>query len=169
MPAPAPDQAIAWHYGDPLGEQRRASGAGLIDLSNRDVLVVPGPDRLEWLHAICSQHVAALADGESSQALVLSPNGHVEQHWQLTELDGQVWLDTEPGAAEQVLAYLLKMRFLKRVEPAIVTADFALLAVLGPSAADRAGRGRAAGAGRPGAGAAGRRVRPARPTTGSRS
>ena len=130
--APAPDQAIAWHYGDPLGEQRRA--AGLIDLSNRDVLVVPGPDRLAWLHAICSQHVAELADGESSQALVLSPNGHVEQHWQLTELDGQVWLDTEPESAEQVLAYLLKMRFMKRVEPAILTDDFALLAVVGPEA-----------------------------------
>ncbi|HET6211206.1 MAG TPA: folate-binding protein [Jatrophihabitans sp.] len=134
--APEPDQAIAWHYGDPLGEQRRGtSGAGLLDLSNRDVLVVPGPDRLEWLHAICSQHVAALADGESSQALVLSPNGHVEQHWQLTELAEQIWLDTEPGQAELVLAYLLKMRFMKRVEPAIVTADYGLLAVLGPNAA----------------------------------
>jgi folate-binding protein YgfZ len=134
--APEPDQAIAWHYGDPLGEQRRGtSGAGLLDLSNRDVLVVPGPDRLAWLHAICSQHVAELADGESSQALVLSPNGHVEQHWQLTELDGQVWLDTEPGAAESVLAYLLKMRFMKRVEPAIVSDEYGLLAVLGPAAA----------------------------------
>ncbi|HJQ01676.1 MAG TPA: folate-binding protein [Jatrophihabitans sp.] len=134
--APAPDQAIAWHYGDPLGEQRRGlATAGLLDLSNRDVLVVPGPDRLEWLHAICSQHVAGLADGESSQALVLSPNGHVEQHWQLTELDGQVWLDTEPGAAETVLAYLLKMRFLKRVEPAIVSAEYGVFALLGPAAA----------------------------------
>jgi folate-binding protein YgfZ len=132
-----PDEAIAWHYGDPLGEQRRGmSGAGLLDLSNRDMLVVPGPDRLEWLHAICSQHVAALADGESSQALVLSPNGHVEQHWQLTELDGQVWLDTEPGAAEAVLAYLLKMRFMKRVEPAIVSPEYGMLAVLGPAAAE---------------------------------
>jgi hypothetical protein len=130
VPAAAPDQATAWHYGDPLGEQHRP--AGLLDLSNRDVLVVPGPDRLTWLHAICSQHVAELADGESSQALVLSPNGHVEQHWQLTELDGQVWLDTEPESAEQVLAYLLKMRFMKRVEPAIV--DYALLAVAGPNA-----------------------------------
>jgi folate-binding protein YgfZ len=135
--APAPDEAIAWHYGDPLGEQRRGmSGAGLLDESNRDVLVVPGPDRLEWLHAICSQHVARLADGESSQALVLSPNGHVEQHWQLTELGGQVWLDTEPGAAETVLGYLLKMRFMKRVEPAIVSAEYGMLAVLGPAAAD---------------------------------
>ena len=131
------DRGIASHYGDPLGEQRRAAtGAGLIDRSNRDVLQVPGEDRLDWLHAICSQHVALLREGDSTQALVLSPNGHVEQHWVLTEFDGQIWLDTEPGAADEVLNYLLKMRFLKRVEPAVVTADWAGLALVGPAAAD---------------------------------
>jgi hypothetical protein len=131
------DAGTAWHYGDPLGEQRRAvAGAGLVDGSHRDVLVVPGPDRLDWLHAICSQHLSALADGDSTEALVLSPNGHVEQHWQLTELGGQVWIDTEPHAADEVLGYLLKMRFLKRVEPAVVTAGFGVLSLLGPKAAE---------------------------------
>jgi folate-binding protein YgfZ len=131
--AGARDAGTAWHYGDPLGEQRRAvAGAGLVDRSHRDVLVVPGPDRLDWLHAICSQHLSALADGDSTEALVLSPNGHVEQHWQLTELGNQVWIDTEPGTADAVLGYLLKMRFLKRVEPAVVTAEFAVLSVTGP-------------------------------------
>lgn len=133
--ADGPDAGVAWHYGDPLREQRRAAeSAGLVDLSHRDVLVVPGPDRLEWLHAVSSQHLSTLADGDSTEALVLSSNGHVEQHWNLTELDGQVWLDTEPGAAGEVLGYLLKMRFMKRVEPATVTADFAVLALLGPAA-----------------------------------
>ena len=135
------DAGTAWHYGDPLGEQRRAvAGAGLVDGSHRDVLVVPGPDRLDWLHAICSQHLSALADGDSTEALVLSPNGHVEQHWQLAELGGQVSIDTEPGAADEVLGYLLKMRFLKRVEPAVVTAGFAVLSLVGPKAAEVLGR-----------------------------
>jgi folate-binding protein YgfZ len=134
--APPPDSGTAWHYGDPLREQRVATTrAGVVDRSDRDVLVVPGPDRLEWLHAITSQHLSDLADGGSTEALVLSPNGHVEQHWNVTELDGKVWIDTEPGAADEVLGYLLKMRFLKRVEPAVVTAEFAVLSVLGPDAA----------------------------------
>ena len=133
--ADGPDAGVAWHYGDPLREQRAAdSGAGLLDQSHRDVLIVPGPDRLGWLHTISSQHLSDLADGDSTQALVLSPNGHVEQHWRVTELDGQVWLDTEPGAGADVLAYLLKMRFLSQVEPAVVTADFAVVSVLGPQA-----------------------------------
>ncbi|HEX3614070.1 MAG TPA: folate-binding protein [Sporichthyaceae bacterium] len=134
VPAAGRDAGVAWHYGDPLREQRVLStGAGVIDRSNRDVLVVPGEDRLGWLHSICSQHLTALADGDSTEALVLSPHGHVEQHWQLTELDGTVWLDTEPGAAPDVLGYLRKMQFLKRVEPADVSADWAVLSIVGPA------------------------------------
>jgi folate-binding protein YgfZ len=137
VPGPGADAAVAWHYGDPLREQRvLTTGAGLVDRSNRDVLVVPGEDRLPWLHSICSQHVSDLADGDSTEALVLSPHGHVEQHWQVTELDGQVWLDTEPGGGAPSLEYLQKMRFLTRVEPADVTSDWAVLSLVGPRVAD---------------------------------
>jgi folate-binding protein YgfZ len=137
------DAAVPWHFGDPLREQRvLATAAGVVDRSNRDVLTVTGEERLPWLHTICSQHLTDLADGDSTEALVLSPHGHVEQHWQVTELDGTVWLDTEPGAAPTVLEYLQKMRFLKRVEPADVSADRAVLTLAGPQARevlDRAG------------------------------
>jgi tRNA-modifying protein YgfZ len=130
------DAAVAWHYGDPLGEQRVLNhGAGLVDRSNRGVLTVTGADRLPWLHTICSQHLAQLTDGECSEALVLSPHGHVEQHWQLAELAGTVWIDTEPAAAATVLEYLQKMRFLKRVEPADGSAQWAVLTLVGPRAA----------------------------------
>jgi tRNA-modifying protein YgfZ len=130
------DSGVAWHYGDPLREQRLATTeAVVVDRSNRDVLAVPGPDRLAWLHAISSQHLSALDDGQSTETLVLSPNGHLEQHWQLTELGGQVFIDTEPGTADEVLGYLLKMRFLKRVEPVVLTSAFAVISVLGPRSA----------------------------------
>jgi tRNA-modifying protein YgfZ len=130
------DAGVPWHYGDPLREQRvLTTGAGVIDRSNRDVLAVPGQDRLGWLHTICSQHVTSLADGDSTEALVLSPHGHVEQHWQMTELDSTVWLDTEPGAAAEVLGYLHKMQFLKRVEPADVSEGWAVLSLVGPATA----------------------------------
>jgi folate-binding protein YgfZ len=134
VPATGRDAGVPWHFGDPLREQRLLStGAGIVDRSNRDVLLVPGQDRLGWLHTICSQHVSSLADGDATEALVLSPNGHVEQHWQLTELAGTVWLDTEPGAAPDALAYLRKMQFLKRVEPADVSAEWAVLSLVGPA------------------------------------
>ena len=133
VPATGVDAGTASHYGDPLAEQRALeTGAAFVDRSTRDVLVVPGADRLNWLHSITSQHLSDLQDGDSTETLVLSPHGHVEQHWQLTELDGQVWIDTEPGAGDEVYSYLDKMRFLSRVEPAVVTAHWAVLSAAGP-------------------------------------
>ena len=134
VPATGRDAGIAWHYGDPLREQRLlATGAGVIDRSNRDVVAVPGADRLGWLHTICSQHLSSLSEGDATEALVLSPHGHVEQHWQVTEHDSTVWLDTEPGAAAEVLAYLRKMQFMKRVDPADVSREWAVLSMVGPA------------------------------------
>src|SRR3954451_8349614 len=134
VPAVGRDAGVPWHFGDPLRDQRHlASGAGVVDRRNRDVVLVPGDDRLGWLHSICSQHVSALADGDATEALVLSPHGHVEQHWQVTELADQVWLDTEPGTGTEALAYLTKMQFLKRVAPVDVSADWAVLSVVGPA------------------------------------
>jgi hypothetical protein len=128
------DAAVPWHYGDPLREQRQlATGAGIVDRSHRDVLVVPGPDRLSWLHSICSQHFIDLRDGDATETLVLSPHGHVEQHWQATELGETVWIDTEPGEAGTVLDYLRKMQFLRRVEPADVSTEWGVLSLVGPA------------------------------------
>jgi tRNA-modifying protein YgfZ len=136
VPATGVDAGTALHYGDPLGEQRSWEQAGaLTDRSTRDVLVVAGADRLGWLHTISSQHLSGLVDGASTEALVLSPHGHVEQHWQVTELGGQVWLDVEPGTADEVYGYLDKMRFLSRVEPAVATGQWAVLTVAGPQVA----------------------------------
>ncbi|MDQ6848757.1 MAG: folate-binding protein [Actinomycetota bacterium] len=134
VPAIGVDAPLPWHYGDPLREQRvLATGAGVVDRSNRDVVQVTGVDRLPWLHSICSQHLSELRDGDAREALVLSPHGHVEQHWQSAELGAVFWIDTEPRAAADVLKYLQMMRFLKRVEPADVSSEWAVLSVVGPS------------------------------------
>jgi folate-binding protein YgfZ len=133
IPGTGQDAGVPWHYGDPLAEQRRAArGAGVVDRRTRDVLTVTGPDRLGWLHSITSQHFTSLADGDCAESLVLSPNGHVEQHWQVAELGGTVWIDTEPGTAPEVLGYLQKMIFMKRVEPLDVSAEWAVVSLVGP-------------------------------------
>jgi folate-binding protein YgfZ len=113
-----------------------AEGAGLVDRSDRDVLAIPGADRLTWLHSLTTQHLEQLADGTGTEALVLSPQGHVEHHLVLTDLGGTTWADVEPGTGAELLAFLEKMRFLLRVEPTLVTADRAVLSLIGPEAAD---------------------------------
>jgi tRNA-modifying protein YgfZ len=126
---------VAAHYGDPLREQRTlAERAGLVDRSDRDVLAIPGADRLTWLHDLTSQHLNALADGTGTEALVLSPQGHVEHHLVLADLDGTTWADVEPGTGAALHTFLDRMRFLLRVEPALVTDAHALLTLVGPEA-----------------------------------
>ncbi len=125
---------IAAHYGDPLREQRSlAEGAGLVDRSDRDVLAIPGADRLSWLHSLTSQHLDRLADGAGTEALILSPQGHVEHHLVLADLDGTTWADVEPGTGEALHTFLDRMRFLLRVDPTLVTDEWAVLSVVGPT------------------------------------
>jgi folate-binding protein YgfZ len=130
----SPDAGVAAHYGDPLREQRTlATTGGLVDRSHRGVLAVPGADRLSWLHSITTQQLAALRPGQGTETLVLSPHGHIEHHALVTEDGETAWLDVEPGAGPALLDFLQRMRFLMRVEPADVTADWALLSLLGRS------------------------------------
>src|SRR4051795_5008403 len=129
--------AVAAHYGDPLREQRQlAEGAGLVDRSDRDVLAIPGADLLTWLHSLTSQHLERLADRTGTQALVLSPNGHVEHHLVLADLDGATWADVEPGTGAELLTFLQRMVFLLRVEPSLVTYRWAVLSLVGPRTDD---------------------------------
>ncbi|MFE9694403.1 YgfZ/GcvT domain-containing protein [Micromonospora sp. NPDC005806] len=126
---------VAAHYGDPMREQRTlATGVGLVDRSHRGVVAVPGEERISWLHTLTSQHLAGLSPWQGTELLVLSPHGHVEQHAMVTEDGETTWLDTEPGMTTGLLSYLEKMRFFSKVEPRDVTADHALLSLVGPEA-----------------------------------
>jgi len=130
-PAPegSPDEGVAWHYGDPHGEQRLlASGEGWVDLSHRGVLTVAGPDRLAWLHSLTTQHVESLAPGSSALDLVLDPHGHVEHELHLVDDGVTTWITVEPASTEPLRDYLDRMRFMLRVEVADRTADFAVVA-----------------------------------------
>ncbi|MFL6140204.1 MAG: YgfZ/GcvT domain-containing protein [Frankiaceae bacterium] len=128
VPADPPDEGIAAHYGDPFREQRRlAAGDGLVDLSDRGVVTVTGPDRLGWLHSLTTQHLTALPPGTPTEALVLSPHGHVEHHLHVLDDGETTWLHVEPGTAGALVGFLDSMRFMLRVEVADVTDGHAVV------------------------------------------
>lgn len=120
------DAGVAAHFGDPYREQRLLDqGLARVDLSHRPVVEISGPDRLSWLHSLTTQHLAALPPGQWTQALLLSPQGHVEHHLQLLD-DGQaVRAVVEPGTVEPLVEFLQRMRFLLQVEVQEVTAQWA--------------------------------------------
>jgi folate-binding protein YgfZ len=133
--ADGPDAGVAVHYGDPFGEQRALErAAGLVDRSHRGVVRITGPDRLSWLNSLTTQQLDPLPADSVAQALILSPNGHVEHHLTLTGDGDAVWAHTEPGTAAALTGFLESMRFMLRVEPADVTAEYAVLTLMGPDA-----------------------------------
>jgi tRNA-modifying protein YgfZ len=136
VPAEQGDIGVAAHYGDPFAEQRGAEGGlGVVDRSNRGVIRIAGPDRLSWLHSLTTQSLEHLAPGDTAEALILSPQGHVEHHLVLADDGSALWAHVEPGTAGPLLEFLESMRFMLRVESADVTAEYAVLTLLGPDAA----------------------------------
>ncbi|WP_349829626.1 YgfZ/GcvT domain-containing protein [Brevibacterium litoralis] len=119
------------HLGEPLREQRRLSmGKAVADLSATRILRLTGPDRLTWLNSITTQKIDDLAAGTSTETLVLSPTGHIEFWLRLHEDGEALWvlseLDTD-GAQD----FLLKMRFMMRVEIEDVSDTFQAIGVIG--------------------------------------
>jgi folate-binding protein YgfZ len=128
VPAEGADTGVAWHYGDPLREQRRlAAGEALVDLSHRGVVRVSGPDRLSWLHSLTSQHLTGLSPGDGAESLVLSPHGHIEHDLHLVDDGTATWIGVEPGTAAALVGWLDSMRFMLRVEVADLSAGWAVI------------------------------------------
>jgi tRNA-modifying protein YgfZ len=134
-----PDEGVAAHYGDPMREQRVMSEQPtLVDRSNRGVITITGPDRLSWLHSLTSQHLERLAPGRTEQALVLSPQGHLEHHLTLTDDGTATWIHVEPHTAAALVDYLNSMRFMLRVEVEDLSGAVAVQTITGVDAATAA-------------------------------
>src|SRR5215467_9151055 len=98
VPADGIDTGVAAHYGDPYAEQRAlAQGSGQVDRSNRGVVRITGPDRLTWLHSLTTQDLEHLEPGVATEALVLSPQGHIEHHLTVADDGTVLWAHVEPG------------------------------------------------------------------------
>jgi tRNA-modifying protein YgfZ len=136
------DDCVVAHYGDPAAEQRAmAGGFAVVDRSDRGLLRITGPDRLSWLHSLTSQDLQNLAPGQTAEALILSPQGHVEHHLTVTDDGEQTWLHVEPGTSEELAKYLDSMRFMLRVEVADLTGEYSLMSLVGPAAAEQESQG----------------------------
>ncbi|GLY83663.1 YgfZ/GcvT domain-containing protein [Actinoallomurus iriomotensis] len=132
VPADPPDAQVAAHYGEPSAEQRAlATGAAVVDRGNRGVVRVAGADRLRFLHSLMSQHLERMAPYTPTEALLLSPNGHVEHHLALVDDGEAVWAHVEPGTAAGLAEFLDRMRFMMRVEVTDETASYAVVTLSG--------------------------------------
>ncbi|PPF88538.1 folate-binding protein YgfZ [Subtercola sp. Z020] len=129
------DVGVAAHYGNPLREQRMLAAGALVDLSQRGVISVTGPDRLSWLDSVTSQALKRLSPGESAETLLLDPAGRVEHAIRVFDDGVTAWLLVDAPEAASLVAWLERMRFMLRVEIADRTAEFATVGWMSESLA----------------------------------
>src|SRR5690606_27829037 len=130
LPGAVRDGALIARCGNPRIEQRDlAAGRSLSPLSERTVIEVAGEDRLTWLDSITSQSVGRLQPGDSTELLVLDPQGRVEHAAGVFEDGASVWLIADDADAEKLAAWLQRMVFRSRVT-VTVRADAPLVGFL---------------------------------------
>lgn len=133
--AQGPDAAVdstgvAWHYGDPLGEQRRAAETTVVvDRSHRRVIRVTGPDAPEFLNNLLSQKLDDVADGFAASALDLDIQGRILHHADVVRVGADFYLDLPAAQAVSFADFLRKMVFWSEVE--ITEPDLGVLTLLG--------------------------------------
>lgn len=134
--------SVAWHYGDPAGEQwALAAGTGVTDLSHLGVVTVTGVDRCQWLTTLSSQVITAGQPvgerGEeqtSGELLLLDAAGHIA-HGAAWIDDGETtWLLTDGGKAPALVDFLDSMRFMFQVTVTNETEAWGVLGVVVPLA-----------------------------------
>jgi tRNA-modifying protein YgfZ len=117
---------VKQHFGDPMIEQRKLSeGDALCLLDAQGVIAVSGIDRLTWLHSLLSQNLKNLVPGESAEALLLDPQGRIEQVIKVIDDGETTWLMVDKSHTEALLTWLQKMVFRMKVEITDRSADFA--------------------------------------------
>jgi folate-binding protein YgfZ len=128
------DKGAIWHFGEVAKEQRAlAEGRAWADLSHRSVIAIKGADRLMWLHSLTTQFLEDLQPGQWREALILDPQGHIEQQLFLVDDGETTYLHLDGEKVTSLMAYLESMKFMLRVEVKDVSSDFAILRAPGKS------------------------------------
>lgn len=123
---------VARAYGNTFSEQRLlTSGAAIVDLSDRGIIQLSGPERLSWLDSLLSQRLDNLSRGQSTEALLLDPHGHLQHAMRVVEDGENTWLLVDEGTAEALTAWLIKMRFMKQVDIENRSAELATIGFFG--------------------------------------
>ena len=107
---------------------------GLVDRSSRGKVTLFGGEALEFLQGQVTNDVEALSEGTGCYAALLSHKGKVRADMRVLRGADRVWLDTEPGL-QAILEQTVRMYGIGRdVRVEDVTAERALLSLLGPAA-----------------------------------
>ncbi|HVE69441.1 MAG TPA: folate-binding protein, partial [Solirubrobacteraceae bacterium] len=115
-------------------------GAGMVDRSERGKLALAGAGAAEFLNGLVTNDVEALEPGTGCYAAVLTPKGKMLGDLRVLRTeDGELLLDTERSALQEVFNVLWRGRIGYDVEIHKRTLQTGLLSLAGPRAREIAG------------------------------
>jgi tRNA-modifying protein YgfZ len=113
---------------------------GLLDRSERGKLVVSGSEAVEYLQGQLTNDVEALQPGEGQYAALLDRKGHMQADMRvLRSGPDEIWIDTEAEALAAALRHLEMYKIGREVAIADLTAERAILSLIGPRSVEIAG------------------------------
>jgi folate-binding protein YgfZ len=114
---------------------------GLLDRSGRGKLRVTGADAAEYLQGQVTNDVEALEPGEGQYAVLLDRKGHMQADMRILRRPAaqELWIDTEPEGLEATRKHLQTYKIGREVEVTDVTAERAILSLIGPRSVEIAG------------------------------
>ena len=111
------DKGALWHRGSPNNEAKLLdAGFGWADLSHRAIVSISGNDRLSWLNNLTTQELKNFKPDYWVSALILDAHGHINHQLFLFDDGQETWIHTEGSLAEDLIAFLEKMKFMLQVE-----------------------------------------------------
>jgi folate-binding protein YgfZ len=113
---------------------------GLLDRSERGKLLVRGPDAAEYLQGQLTNDVEGLEPGDGQYAALLDRKGHMQADMRvLRPAAEEILLDTEPEAIAATRRHLEMYSIGRDVEVTDISAERAILSLLGPRSVELAG------------------------------
>jgi folate-binding protein YgfZ len=120
-------------------EYRAAQEAvALFDTNWRAIFTLAGRDRVKYLHAVSSNDIKSLAEGQGTLALLLNPQGRILAELAVYALPERLLVLSHASLREQTLATLKKYVIGSQVQIDDLTDKLGSVAVEGPRAAEAA-------------------------------
>jgi folate-binding protein YgfZ len=116
--------------------------AGVLDRSQRGMLLVSGLDAADYLQGQLTNDVEGLEPGEGAYAALLDRKGHLQGDMRVLRIaPDRYWIDTEAEARDRVHRHLDTYKIGRQVEIEEVGDEHAILSLIGPAAHEVASTG----------------------------
>lgn len=91
-------------------------GKAYVERTDQEVIRLSGDDARSWLHALVSQDILNLEDGSSTEALLLDPQGRIEQQLKVVRERDDLLVIVSKEKTPSLIDWLSKMRFRSKVQ-----------------------------------------------------